>query len=416
MANTTIKIKSSGTLGSVPPALEAGEIAINYADGKIYYGNAATQTTLFDAVTEPSGLDSEVQYNSLGSFGSSSGFTYNSGTETLTITNLNSTTITNVSSRLSSSYAHANSAYDKANSANVLAQSAYTQANTGTTHAIAAYDRANTDVTSVSATGGTYGDSITIPSVTLLANGRVTSIGTNTVRSGTTSQTGVVQLTDSISSTSTTTAATPNSVKTAYDLANSKLNSSGGTISGNLVVTGNLSIHGDTTYLDVATIKVEDKNIELGNVATPTNITADGGGITLLGTTNKTFTWANSSGYWVSNVGIEAPSIKLASAYETSNTFTTSSTIQVAVDSFAVASYRSAKYFIQLTSGSSYHVLELNVVHDGTTVYISQFGDVKTGASLGTFDASISTGILNLLFTATNATTTVKLLRYNIVT
>lgn len=381
MANTTIKIKSSGTLGSVPPALEAGEIAINYADGKIYYGNAATQTTLFDAVTEPSGLDSEVQYNSLGSFGSSSGFTYNSSTETLTITNLNSTTITNVSSRLDS-----------------------------------AYNKANTDVTSVSATGGTYGDSITIPSVTLLANGRVTSIGTNTVRSGTTSQTGVVQLTDSISSTSTTTAATPNSVKTAYDLANSKLNSSGGTISGNLVVTGNLSIHGDTTYLDVATIKVEDKNIELGNVATPTNITADGGGITLLGTTNKTFTWANSSGYWVSNVGIEAPSIKLASAYETSNTFTTSSTIQVAVDSFAVASYRSAKYFIQLTSGSSYHVLELNVVHDGTTVYISQFGDVKTGASLGTFDASISTGILNLLFTATNATTTVKLLRYNIVT
>jgi len=395
MANTTIKIKNSGTPGSVPPALEAGEIAINYADGKIYYGNASTQTTLFDVVTEPAGLNGEVQYNSLGSFGSSSGFTYNPGTETLTITNLNSTTITNVSSRL---------------------DSAYNQANTGTTHAVSAYNKANTDVTSVSATGGTYGNSITIPSVTLLANGRVTAIGTNTVRSGTTSQTGVVQLTDSISSTSTTTAATPNSVKTAYDLANSKLNSSGGTISGNLVVTGNLSIQGDTSYLDVATIKVEDKNIELGNVATPTNITADGGGITLLGTTNKTFTWANSSGYWVSNVGIEAPSIKLASAYETSNTFTTSSTIPVVVDSFDVASYRSAKYFIQLTSGSSYHVLELNVVHDGTTVYISQFGDVKTGASLGTFDASISTGILNLLFTATNATTTVKLLRYNIVT
>ncbi len=39
------------------------------------------------------------------------------------------------------------------------------------------------------------------------------------VRTGSTSQTGILQLTDSISNTSTTTAATPNSVKTAYDAA-----------------------------------------------------------------------------------------------------------------------------------------------------------------------------------------------------
>lgn len=43
-----------------------------------------------------------------------------------------------------------------------------------------------------------------------------------TVRTGSTSQTGVLQLTDSVSSTSTTTAATPKSVKQAYDLANGK--------------------------------------------------------------------------------------------------------------------------------------------------------------------------------------------------
>lgn len=40
------------------------------------------------------------------------------------------------------------------------------------------------------------------------------------IQDATTAQKGAVQLTDSISSTSTTTAATPNSVKTAYDLAN----------------------------------------------------------------------------------------------------------------------------------------------------------------------------------------------------
>jgi len=48
--------------------------------------------------------------------------------------------------------------------------------------------------------------------------------------------------TDSISSTSITTIATPNSVKTAYDLANAALPKSGGTVSGTLGVTGNVTL------------------------------------------------------------------------------------------------------------------------------------------------------------------------------
>ena len=44
----------------------------------------------------------------------------------------------------------------------------------------------------------------------------------------------VLQLTDSTSSTSTTTAATPNSVKSAYDLANAALPKAGGTLTGNV--------------------------------------------------------------------------------------------------------------------------------------------------------------------------------------
>jgi hypothetical protein len=95
----------------------------------------------------------------------------------------------------------------------------------------------------------------------------------------------------------------------------------------------------------------------------------------------------------------------------TSTAVTTSSTSQVTADSFATASYRSAKYFVQITSGSSYHVLELSVLHDGTTVYIVTYGEQFTGSSLGTFDATITTGTLSLLFTPTNSTTTAKLFR-----
>jgi hypothetical protein len=70
--------------------------------------------------------------------------------------------------------------------------------------------------TTVSA--GTYGSSNTIVGVyTVDAQGRITYAANATIRSATTSQTGVVQLTDSVSSTSTSTAATPNSVKTVND-------------------------------------------------------------------------------------------------------------------------------------------------------------------------------------------------------
>jgi hypothetical protein len=98
-----------------------------------------------------------------------------------------------------------------------------------------------------------------------------------------------------------------------------------------------------------------------------------------------------------------------------SNTFTTSSTTQVAIDSFDKTVYRSAKYFVQLTSGTSYHIIELNVMHDDTTTYIAQYGEMFSGSSLGTFDAYISGGSVNLYLTAANNVTVAKLARTAIV-
>lgn len=91
------------------------------------------------------------------------------------------------------------------------------------------------------------------------------------------------------------------------------------------------------------------------------------------------------------------------------SSYTTVDTSQVTVDSFSTSSYRSVKYLTQLSSGSEYHMIELSVVHDDSTVYLAQYGEVKTGNTLGSFDATISTGTLNLLFTPTNSSTIVKL-------
>jgi hypothetical protein len=78
--------------------------------------------------------------------------------------------------------------------------------------------------TAVSA--GSYGSSSVVPVFTVDAQGRLTAVTNTNIRPGTTSETGIVQLVDSVASTSTTTAATPNAVKTAYDLAATKLNAS----------------------------------------------------------------------------------------------------------------------------------------------------------------------------------------------
>jgi hypothetical protein len=103
--------------------------------------------------------------------------------------------------------------------------------------------------------------------------------------------------------------------------------------------------------------------------------------------------------------------IQFAQTDATTNTFTTVSTAQVSVDAWPTATYRSAKYFVQITSGSAYHIIELNLVHNGTTVFLAQYGEVLTGASLGTFDADISGDTVRLLFTGANAVSTVRVLR-----
>lgn len=73
------------------------------------------------------------------------------------------------------------------------------------------------------------------------------------------------------------------------------------TVNDNLTVTGNLTVQGTTTELSSTVLTVDDKNLELGSVATPSDATADGGGITLKGASDKTIIWDNANDNWTSN-------------------------------------------------------------------------------------------------------------------
>jgi hypothetical protein len=170
MANTIIRIKSSGVTGNVPATLQPGELAINYFDGQLFYGNSTSQSVPYATVTEPAGLNGELQFNDSGSFGSDATLSFNSNTKLLIATAIQAGSL-NVEPAIQSAYLHANSAYDYANAlsggtatdgiARSIANSAYVQANSSFqnsnsalssatsagSYANSAYTQANTSTT-----------------------------------------------------------------------------------------------------------------------------------------------------------------------------------------------------------------------------------------------------------------------------
>ena len=65
-----------------------------------------------------------------------------------------------------------------------------------------------------------------------------------------------------------------------------------------LVLSGDLTVNGTTTTINSTEITIDDKNLVLGSVATPTDAGADGGGITLKGATDKTINWVDATDAW----------------------------------------------------------------------------------------------------------------------
>lgn len=97
MANTTIQIKSSGTALSTPSAgvLANGELALNFADEKLYFKNSAGTVKFFSTTggtASPGGANREIQFNDSGSLGGNAAFSFD---KTNTIVSVSNTKIAN---------------------------------------------------------------------------------------------------------------------------------------------------------------------------------------------------------------------------------------------------------------------------------------------------------------------------------
>jgi len=249
MANTVIQLKWS-EVTSTPVSLNVAEPAYSNTSGKLFIGQAGNQviavggkyyTDIVDAATNLNTVSTLVKRDSSGNF--------SAGTITAALTG-NADTAT---------------ALQTARFFNVTGDVA--------TQALSFNGTANVDIsvelTDTGVTAGTYGGATQIPTFAVDADGRITSAanvaistslsiagdtGTDTValNGGTLTFEGG----DGITSTVT-------NDKASFAVDNTVIRTTGGTISGDLAITGNLVISGNTITQDVETMKVEDSLIQL---------------------------------------------------------------------------------------------------------------------------------------------------------
>lgn len=92
--------------------------------------------------------------------------------------------------------------------------------------------------------------------------------------------------------------------------------------------------------------------------------------------------------------------------------FNVSTISTIPINFWAIDTYRSAKYLIQITQGSTYQVSEILVLHNGTTTTMTEYAVLESNSALGAFTSAIASGNVELRVTmASNSAATIKIHR-----
>ena len=94
---------------------------------------------------------------------------------------------------------------------------------------------------------------------------------------------------------------------------------------------------------------------------------------------------------------VSATNLELIAGDIQSGILTTTSTSAAVVMSISASTYRSANYQVQVTRGSNYNMTTVNVIHDGTTTYMTEYGTINQPIGVATFSSDISSGALRLI-------------------
>ena len=178
----------------------------------------------------------------------------------------------------------------------------------------ATYLTSSTGVTTVNGSSGAISN-VALTTNTLAQFASTTSLQLATLISDETGSGALVFGTSPAITTSLTTGSSSfdliNTTATTINFGGAATTLNIGNASGTVTIAGNLTVEGTTTTVNSTTITVDDKNLELGSTASPTDVGADGGGITLKGTTDKTWNWIDATDSWTSSEHINLASGKV---------------------------------------------------------------------------------------------------------
>ena len=88
-------------------------------------------------------------------------------------------------------------------------------------------------------------------------------------------------------------------------------------------------------------------------------------------------------------------------------TATKTSTSIASIDTFSASTYRSANYQIQVVRGTNYNMTTINIIHDGTNTYMTEFGSIAQPVGIATFGSDINGGNVRILASPTTSDSTV---------
>jgi len=249
MANTVIQLKYSESTAT-PASLNVAEPAYSNNSNQLFIGLAGNQVIAIG------------------------GKYYTDLVDAATDANTNSTIVKRDASGIFSATAVRASLFGNANTAAAW-QTARTIGVSGDANGTVSIDgsaNANIPLTlgSTGVSAGTYGGATQIPTFVVDSKGRLTSaanvaISTSLTVNGDTGTNVIVLGTDTLTfvgGDGITTSITPTD-NVRFDVDNTVFRTTGGTISGDLAVTGNLVISGNTITQDVETIRTEDSLITL---------------------------------------------------------------------------------------------------------------------------------------------------------
>jgi hypothetical protein len=183
------------------------------------------------------------------------------------------------------------------------------------------------------------------------------------------------------------------------------------TFSNNVTITGDLVINGTTTNINTTNLVIEDKNIVLGDVASPTNTTADGGGITLKGATDKTINWINSTGSWTFNQTVRHEGLNPSTGTNVdqlkSTTFASAlTTAWTDVTGVSGTYLATGSYIVQIISNGEYYTGNLSWFSGTTTsttadeIELHRGGPAASAARIYARVVRVSSGTLKLQVSA----------------